>query len=202
LSERYEWVCSRYKNEPYYTIPVLTGPRGAWVFDKQWFSGTQEMDFEGLKVPVPSGWHEVLIATYPEGLLEPEKDYSMSDSKPEIIIDTANSYGKYVSRYSDMLKDIDNKQVFLFGAADSLRIWLERYGKGLNVVCTFDNAESKWGTSAYGIPVRSPNDIKGLIKDDSRLIVTSLYHKEIGKQLDNMNIEDYYIFIDGWNYTK
>ena len=203
LAERYEWLCSRYTNEPYYAIPVLGSMRGARVFEKQWFSSGETMDFEGLEVPIPSGWREVLVASYPDGLLKPEKDYNISKPKTEeAIIDLKRSYKVIVSRYTDMLEGIEGKSVYIFGAGDSLRIWLERYSDDFNVVCAFDNAKSKWGTTAYGVPVRSPEELLKLLDENSRLIIASIYHKEISKQLDNMDIKDYYFFIDGWNYRK
>jgi len=203
LARRYEWLCSRYSGEPYYTIPVLAGERGAWIFEKQWFSARETMEFEGLEVPVPSGWREVLVASYPDGLLEPEKDCGITKPEPvEAVIDLKRSYKEYVSRYTDMLEGIGGKRVFLFGAGDSLRIWLERYAGGLDIACAFDNSPAKWGTAAYGVQVCPPEDLPGLLDGASRLIVASIYHKEIGEQLDNMGIKDYYVFVDGWNYVK
>jgi len=203
FAERYEWLCSRYKNEPYYTIPVLSSSRGGFVYEKSWFKTGNFMDFEGERVPVPSSWREVLVASYPDGLLEPEKEYELSSKpKEKIIIDTKRSYKEYVTCYTDMLKGIEGKKVYIFGAADSLRIWLERYSEGLDVICAFDNSESKWGKTAYDVPVCSPEDLPGMLGKDSRLIVASMYHKEICEQLDNMDVGDYYVFIDGWNYLK
>ena len=118
------------------------------------------------------------------------------------MIDTQRSYKEYTRRYADALAGIGGKKVFFFGASGSLQIWLERYGEGLNVICAFDNSKSKWGGVAHGVPVRSPDDLPGLIDKDSRLIITSMYHKEIGEQLDDMGISDYFVFIDGWNYGK
>ena len=203
LAERYEWLCSRYSGEPYFAIPVLTSERGARVYEKQWFSSGETMEFEGLNVPVPSRWREVLVASYPDGLLEPEREYGVSRQKPEApVVDLKRSYKEYVSRYADMLRGIENKRVIIFGAGDSLRIWLERYSDGLEVVCAIDNARTKWVTTAYGVPVRSPDELPGLLDENSRLIIASVYHKEISEQLDNMGIKDYSFFIDGWNYRK
>ena len=44
-----------------------------------------------------------------------------------------------------MLDDIEGKRIYLFGAADSMRIWIERFGIKDQVVCAFDNDSSKWG---------------------------------------------------------
>lgn len=202
IADRYERFCSKYSNELYYSIPVLMGEKGKRVYDKKWFSDSIEMDFEDLKIPVPIGYKETLIASYPGGIYEPD----VKDRKPKhgehSIVDLGRSYKEYVRPYTDMLFDIECKKVYIFGAGDSLRIWMERYSKGLNVVCAFDNRKAAWGSLAYGVPVRSPSELPALMDENSRLIIASIYHKEIAKQLEEMNIFDYYFFIDGLKYTR
>jgi lipopolysaccharide cholinephosphotransferase len=202
LAERYERFCSKYSNRLYYSIPVLKGEHGKRVYDKKWFSESVEMDFEDLKISVPIGYMETLIASYPGGLYEPD----VKDRKPKIrdhsIVDLGRSYKEYVRRYTDMLCDIKLKQVYIFGAGDSLRIWMERYSKDLNVVCAFDNRKDAWGCLSYGVPVRSPSELPALMDKNSRLIIASVYHREIVKQLEEMGIFEYYIFIDGLKYAR
>lgn len=202
LAQRYERFCSKYSNELYYSIPVLRGEHGRRVYDKEWFSESVEMEFEDLKIPVPVGFKETLIASYPGGLYEPDIKSRLPKHRDHFIVDMGRSYREYVRRYTDMLCDIERKKVYIFGAGDSLRIWMERYSKGLNVVCAFDNRKDAWGDFAYGVPVRSPTELPALVDEKSRLIIASIYHKEIAKQLEAMNIFDYYFFIDGLKYTR
>jgi len=200
LSERYEWLCSMYDGEPYYAIPVIMGQRGCRVFDKAWFKSNEMMSFEHLEVPVPTGWREILVACYPNGLLELQE--SERETRELKYVDMSRSYVEYVSRYADMLKDIEGKKILIFGAGDSLRIWLERHSQGVEAVCAFDNSEGKWGKKAYGVTIRPPGEIPSMIGSDTRLIIASIWHDEIAKQLEGMGIHDYYIFIDGWNYRR
>jgi lipopolysaccharide cholinephosphotransferase len=201
FANRYEWLCSRYSAGPYCSLPTLGWVRGARLYEKSWFAGTERREFSGIEVPIPIGYREVLVASYPEGLLEPEKSEQDQDCHSEnAIIDMERPYQHYVKPYTDMLVGLEGKKVFIFGAADSLRIWLERYAKGRQVVCAFDNNPAKWGKSAYGLPVRSPAEIPTLVDADSRLIIASLYRREIAKQLDEMGVEGYYYFVDGWRY--
>jgi lipopolysaccharide cholinephosphotransferase len=215
----------------YYAMPVVQGFRGCRVFEKEWFAKREIMKFEDLDVHVPAGYRELLIACYPDGLLVPELDERNSvkelrsitndlclpkhsrmptkqawgvsiNNKESIIIDTEQSYQNYTSRYLDMLKDIEDKQVLIFGAGDSLRIWLERYAKDLDMICTFDNDAQKWGSSAYGLTVSNPKELPALVSANTRIIIASLYHQEIGRQLNEMGINDYYVFVDGLNYER
>ncbi|MDR2727621.1 MAG: LicD family protein [Chitinispirillales bacterium] len=200
LAERYEKFCSKYTDNLYYAMPVLAGERGCRVYDKEWFRETAEMNFEDIKIPAPTGWKEVLIASFPEGTYELDLKYRKAKHTQKCVVDMSRSYKEYVRRYTDMLCEIENKQVFIFGAGDSLRIWLERYGKGLKVICAFDNSKSKWRNKSYGVTIRNPAELPELLNDNSRLIIASIHHEEISKQLENMGISDYYIFIDGLRY--
>ncbi|MEK3826970.1 LicD family protein [Paenibacillus sp. FSL K6-1558] len=200
IVDRYERFCSKYENQLYYAVPVVMGEHGRRVYDKQWFSKSIELNFEDLIIPVPVGYKEILIASYPGGLYEPDARERKPKHIDHSIVDMGRSYKEYVRPYTDMLRDIKNKKVYIFGAGDSLRIWMERYSKGLNVVCAFDNRKAAWGSVAYGVPVRSPSELCALMDENSRLIIASIYHKEIAEQLEEMNISDYYFFIDGLKY--
>lgn len=202
LAERYERFCSQYSDQHYYAIPVLMGDKGHRVFDKKWFSSSVEMDFEDMKIPVPVGYHETLIASFPGGMHEPVAKQRKPKHNDGWIVDVKRSYKEYVRRYTDMLCGIEGKKVYIFGAGDSLRIWMERYGQGLNVVSAFDNRKDLWGHRVFSVPVRSPSELPALLDENSRLIIASIYHQEISKQLEAMNIFDYYVFIDGLNYTR
>jgi lipopolysaccharide cholinephosphotransferase len=214
IVDKYEKFCAIYENAdvreaPYYFIPVCFAERGCRVYEKAWFEHAEPKRFEDMEIPVPIGYREVLVAAYPEGSLLPEgrfrrSKYNDTQDKKKIV-DPHRPYMYYTKKYTDMLCGIENKDIYIFGAGDSLRIWLERYGKGLHVVCAFDNSESKWGTEAYGIEVRSPAELAEPAKhnsDNMRIIVASLYYKEIAKQLDEMGIREYFVFIDGLRYER
>jgi lipopolysaccharide cholinephosphotransferase len=202
FAERYETLSDPSNEKEYYAIPVLSGERGCRVYEKKWFAESIQMDFENRAIPVPIGYKEVLIASYPDGLIPPLERLRKPKYTKDCIIDVSNSYKTYTWRYTDMLRGIEGKQVLIFGAGDSLRIWLERYAGGLEVLCVFDNSMSKWGEAWYGLPVRPPHELPEIYNENTRLIIASIYHKEISQQLTKMGISDYYIFIDGLNYTR
>ncbi|MCR5676184.1 MAG: LicD family protein [Lachnospiraceae bacterium] len=167
------------------------------VFHRSWFEPASEALFEDIRIRMPAAPRKILRAVYedwdwPSGAQTCEPSYW--------FFDTERSYEDYVQRYTGMLEGIEGKKVFLFGAADSLRIWLERYGKRGKVVCTFDNDPGKWGTKAFGVDVRDPKSLPELMDADSRVIIVSLWHQEIGRQLERMGIRDYFVFLD-YYYT-
>ncbi|MDR1914111.1 MAG: LicD family protein [Clostridiales bacterium] len=202
FARRYNEFCSRYSNAPYYALPVLIGERGRRVFNKEWFSKSTPMNFEGIAVPAPIGWKEILIASYPGGIDEPDLKYRKAPRTANAVVDINRSYKEYIRRYTDMLIGTKGKKIMLFGAGNSLRIWLDRYGTGLDIICAFDNAETLWGSYAHGIYVRSPKDLPSLIDNGTSFIITSIHYEEIANQLESMDIFDYYIFIDGLKYLE
>jgi lipopolysaccharide cholinephosphotransferase len=202
VASRREALCARFRDGLYCAMPALSGERGGRVYEKEWFAESVEMRFEGLAVPAPRGWREVLVASFPDGLLEPPEKARKPKHTSGRIVDMGRSYQEYTRRCFDMLKGVEGKKILLFGAGDSLRIWLERYSKGLEIVCAFDNSEAKWGTRAYGEEVRPPAELPGLMGENARIIIASLYREEIARQLEEMGITDYYIFVDGFRYER
>ncbi|MBR0092015.1 MAG: LicD family protein [Lachnospiraceae bacterium] len=183
-----------------YHTPVVYGKeKQEAVYPKAWFEPSGKGIFEQMAVRLPALPRKVLTEVYktwdwPNGVRE---------SRPVIwFADTEHGYEQYVRRYTGMLEDIEGKTIYLFGAADSLRIWLERFELGKQVVCTFDNDPGKWGRKVYGKEVRDPSELPGMIDQNSRVIIVSLWHQEIGKQLEKMGIRDYYVFLDQYYDEK
>jgi len=161
---------------------------------KEYFEPAVKLKFERLEVNVPRAARKVLSMLYGYWSWPSGAEYI---SPHYWFYDTKRDYREYIKRYTGWTKDIETKKLYLFGAADSLRIWLKDFGYGGNVVCTFDNDKNKWGKEAFGVEVRCPADIPSLLDENSRLIVTSIWHREICAQLDEMGVMEYYVFLDG-----
>jgi hypothetical protein len=159
----------------------------------KYYEPCKKAKFEHLEVNVPARARKILDLLYgywswPSGAEFP---------KPHNwFFDTETDYSVYVKRYTGWLKDSEGKKIYLFGAADSLRIWLRDFKRNHQVVCTFDNDASKWGTEAFGIEIRNPAEIPDLLDDEGILLIVSIWHQEIGRQLEDMGITDYYVFFD------
>lgn len=129
--------------------------------------------------------------------------HGVRESRPSCwFFDTERGYEGYIRRYTGMLEGIEGKKILLFGAADSLRIWLERFNLRGQVVCAFDNFSGKWGKELYGVEIKNPAELPALADKDSRVIIVSLWHQEIGRQLEGMGIDDYYVYIDEYYDEK
>lgn len=177
-----------------YDTPSLRNPKKLdAVYLKEWFEPAAELKFEHLAIRAPKAYRKVLTEVYdswawPLGARECMPTYW--------FFDTEVGYEVYFKRYTGMLDDIEEKEIFLFGGGDSLRIWLERFDLYPQVVCAFDNNPAMWGKKSYNIDVRNPAEITSMLHDNSRVIIVSLWHQEIGKQLESMGINDYYVYLD------
>lgn len=177
----------------YHTPSILSPGKKEAVYLKEWFEPSGTGRFEDMELRTPAKPGRILSECYgdwawPMGARESHPSYW--------FFDTEKGYEIYVRRYTGMLDDIDGKRILLFGAADSQRIWLERFGRREQVICTFDNDSKKWGKLSHGVSVRDPKELPVIMNENSRIIIVSLWHQEIGRQLERMGINDYYVYLD------
>ncbi len=176
-----------------YHTPTLGAFKKKAVYLKEWFEPAGSIEFEGLTLRKPAKHRKILTEVY-KGWDWP---FGAQKCCPSFwFFDTETDYKVYIKRYTGMLDGIKGQKVYLFGAADSLRVWLERFGLKNQVVCTFDNDKGKWGKKCYDIEIRDPAEIPNVLDENSRLIIVSIWHQEIGKQLEKMGVSDYYVYID------
>jgi hypothetical protein len=176
-----------------YHTPSLSSDKNSVSYLDSWFNPPIAGKFEHLDVQLPGKPRKVLNAVYGDWCWPNGAEVC----KPCFwFFDTSKSYEFYFKRYTGMLENVSNKKIYLFGAADSMRIWLERFGLIEQVVCAFDNDSNKWGKSFFGVEVRNPQELPELVDSSSRVIVVSLWHQEIGRQLEKMGIDDYFVFLD------
>ncbi len=178
-----------------YHTPTLGWAKAQAVYLKEWIEPFGKITFEGMEVNCPSKSRKVLTESY-EFWAWP--DGAQKCMPCNWFFDTETGYEVYYKRYTGMLDGIEGKKIFLFGAADSLRIFLERFGLRNQVDCTFDNDPGKWGKKVFDVEVRDPAEIPKLLDENGRLIIVSVWHQEIGRQVESMGISDYYVYLDGY----
>lgn len=183
-----------------YCTPTLGICKNSVSYLKSWFGSPIEGKFEHLDVLLPANPRKILNEVYGDWGWPTGAEVA---APCFWFFDTDKGYEFYFKRYTGMLEGIQDKNIYLFGAADSLRIWLERFGLREQVICAFDNDSGKWGKTLFDVEVRNPKEIPEIFDSDSRVIIVSLWHQEIGRQLENMGIEDYYVFLDYYfEYNK
>lgn len=82
---------------------------------------------------------------------------------------------------------VATRSIVLFGSGSLGLGLLDRLRQlQARVACFIDNDAGKWGTEAGGIPVRSPDHLLQLNREETFVWISSMYYEEIERQLDAM----------------
>lgn len=163
-------------------------------FNTNDFADSILLDFEHLTLPAPVGYHNVLSMLYGNDYLDfPPKD----QQKPHhnVILEPNIPYKRYMLKFDKYINDINGKTIIVFGAGKMLEHYLDHEGKNFPPEFAVDNDSKKWGTTVKGITVKGPESILTIQKDDLRVLICSIYYREIAKQLREMGIDNYYIYV-------
>jgi lipopolysaccharide cholinephosphotransferase len=168
------------------------------VFKADDFSDVVEMTFENLSLPAPNGFWHHLEQQYGKDFLS---YLSLEQRKPHHPAFWAvdESYKVYQKRFQDIFKDTENKIIVLFGTGNMVLDY-ERKTKGRYKPDFYvDNDQSKWEKERNGISIKSPKSLLNVPKDKLHLIICNNYFREIGQQLRDMGIDEYYIYVEDFS---
>ena len=169
---------------------------------KEDFEELVELPFENIMVPAPKNYDRCLKIKWNNYMEFPKKE-QRGHKHNDVIIDADIPYTQYdFSKFTDMLVGDSNKKIYLFGAGEIFKEYVKLYGKQTEPVAVFDNDESKWGSSVMGVRIINPEEIKSLNLKDIKIIITSIYFKEIEQQLINYGVNNYYIYLRGRKYRR
>ena len=95
------------------------------------------------------------------------------------------------------------KKIIIFGAgAWGRRCWNKMH-KTHEIVCFADNNPQLSGKTVFDLPIINGNDLLDVYAADIDVVICiDKYHSDIGCQLINMGICEYYVFIDGLLYRS
>ena len=93
------------------------------------------------------------------------------------------------------------KNIILVGAGYYGRQAIENL-KDYNVIAVADNNADKIGRRMMEIPVISVSQINTYIDDETDIVLSTIRHRELSRQLENMGINNFLIMLDGHVYQK
>ncbi|MEW9093556.1 MAG: TDP-N-acetylfucosamine:lipid II N-acetylfucosaminyltransferase [Clostridiaceae bacterium] len=90
---------------------------------------------------------------------------------------------------------MDKKEkVILFGASKMGEAAYVLLKDNYDIVYFCDNDKNKWKKNFCGVEIISPESLKQDDLKNIEIIITSMYYKEIGKQLESIGIQDFKVF--------
>ena len=72
---------------------------------------------------------------------------------------------------------------------------MKKYGARYRPSFLVDNDDSKWEKRRMGIEIKKPEAILEVPENRRKLIICSYYYPEIEKQLQEMGVTDYQIYV-------
>lgn len=158
------------------------------------FAGTAMLEFEHRRVPVPVGYENYMFTIMGKDYMKypPEEE-----RKPHHrgIFDAEKLYGEYQKMFGETFEGAKGKKIILFGSGLMFEDYMERYGGKYRPDFLVDNDENKWGRSRMGIKIKEPKAILEVPEKKRHLIICSFYYREISRQLEQMGIHDYKVYI-------
>lgn len=118
--------------------------------------------------------------------------YVIRDSLLTLAFQTL-SYFEWVIEIERKIKSY--KHIVLFGAGNMCKQYMRCYGEAYPPLFTCDNNTSLWGTTVYGLEVKSPQELLR-IPEDTGVFICNMYYKEIQQQLMEMGIQNIEFFND------
>lgn len=183
-------TCEESRAEYIGTFTRYTRKEDFKLINKALFKSFVIMDFEDLTLSAPVGYRKYLLRTMGSNYMK-YPPFSRRIPRHPGIFKANIPYIKFTGTF----RNTKRKKFVIFGAGQMLEHYLHCYGKKHPPLFIVDNDKEKWNTKKHGIPIKPPNKLLTLGNDEMRLIICSIYYHEIGKQLEQMGIEEYYIYI-------
>jgi len=194
LCDKLDAAMRLYADEVSTDVAFFSGYEKHRILNAADFEGTVLLDFMERRVPVPIGYENYLFALMGKDYMKypPEEERK---PKHRGVMDPERPYQAYADMLCNTFADAKGKKIILFGAGLMFEDYMKKYGDKYRPAFLVDNDENKWGRYRMGIEICSPQKILEIPEEKRRLIICSFYYKEISKQLDEMGIHDYKVYV-------
>jgi len=100
---------------------------------------------------------------------------------------------EYDRLFNNIFKGATNKKIYLFGAGNYTKQFIEQFGKYYEIAGILDNNENRWGYNVSGIRINAPSCLRN-IKEPFKVFICIKYFEDVLSQLKEMNVKDISVF--------
>lgn len=175
-------------------LGIFTGHCNYRQLNKADFAEVTYLDFEGKKISAPGGYENYLYMVMGSDYMKlpPENEQK---PKHRGIFDANKPYTEYEQVFCGMFDAVKGKKLVLFGGGMMFDDYMKKFGRKYKPDFIVDNDKNKWGRFRQGIEIKSPQEILKISPEKRKVIICSAYYPEIEKQLQEMGIMEYSIYI-------
>lgn len=109
---------------------------------------------------------------------------------------------EYDRIFRDIFSGIEGRKLYVFGAGNYAKRFLELYGKEYEIEGILDNQEEKWGTMLEHYQISSPELLRSLPEDSYRVIICVKYYEPVIDQMIRMGVREYGVFDVNLSYPR
>lgn len=109
---------------------------------------------------------------------------------------------EYRRLFVDIFDDLEDKQIYLFGAGIYTKKFLGLYKKRYHIAGIIDNNESHWGDKLDDITIYSPAILTSLNRKDVKIIICIKRYSGVMSQLDELGLKNYVVYDAHMIYPK
>lgn len=162
------------------------------------FSASVMLPFENLLLPAPKGFWQFLEKRYGKDFFGYVPLMQRIPHHPAFwAVD--ESFEKYKERFTKIFEHTENKIIILFGTGNMIIDYDQKTKGKFKPDFFVDNDSKKWGTHKNDIIIKSPQTLLKYPKEKLHIIICNNYFREIGRQLRNMGIDEYYIYLENFS---
>lgn len=194
LCRKLDQAMRLYTDEPSEDVAIFSGYFKHRRLSAADFKDAVLLEFEHRRLPAPVGYENYMFMSMGRDYL---KFPPPEERKPKHrgIFDPERPYEEYSRKLTGMFEEIGGKTLILFGTGMMCEDYMKKWGNRYRPDFFVDNDENKWGRQRFGIPIKEPEEILKIPEKKRRLILCSFYYKEIEKQLRQMGVQDYCIYV-------
>lgn len=112
------------------------------------------------------------------------------------------SLSAYQKTFMDIFKGLEGKDLVLFGSGNFTARFMAQFKNRWPIAFIVDNNRDRWGDQLEGIPILSPEELRRLDLNKTKVIICIKNYLPIIGQLNHMGVKNYAIYDPNIEYPR